>query len=353
MRIILCGGGTLGSVTPLLAVWDVLKRQVPGVEGIFIGTRGGIESQAVIPASLAYRQIFSGKWRRYLSIRNIFAPFEVMIGFVQAFIFFLSYRPQVILAAGGFVGVPCIWAGWLIGAKIIIHQPDFRPGLSLAFTHAFAHSVTVGFKETAKRIPNGKAKYVGNPVRIISHAPAASPVSVFPDRPDRPYVVVVGGGTGSAYLNTLVTSPSFSMHDANVVHVTGKGKEGNHSPYPGYKQVAFLEPSAMLSLIEHAAVVISRAGASALAEYAIFGKPTVLIPLPASPQVDNAEFFSSRRAAICIQQDHVTAEGLRTLIENLLHNTQQREQLSANIRLLAEPESAQRIASIVISILHS
>src|SRR3989338_25746 len=124
MKIILSGGGTLGSVSPLIAVWQVMKNQNISSEFLWVGTSNGPEKAFVSEYKIPYRSIVSAKLRKYFSLKNIFTPSLVFIAFIQSFFLILKYKPKVIVSAGSFVSVPLVWAGWCLGVKSLIHQQD-------------------------------------------------------------------------------------------------------------------------------------------------------------------------------------------------------------------------------------
>src|SRR3989338_1608912 len=130
MKIVLTGGGTLGSVSPLIAVWQSLKEKDPSLETLFVGTKNGPEREFVKTWGLEFASVPSGKFRRYLSLQNLVDPFKTAGGMLKAFFVLKKFKPDVIFSAGGFVSVPVILAGKLLGARVVIHQLDLKPTLS-------------------------------------------------------------------------------------------------------------------------------------------------------------------------------------------------------------------------------
>src|SRR3989338_2664904 len=143
--IILSGGGTMGSVTPLLALVPELKRQSSDVSFFWIGTHQGPERKLVEASGMAFHPIAAGKWRRYISWHNIIDPFLIILGFFQSLAFILIRRPRVIVSAGGFVSVPLVWAGWVCRVPCIIHQQDIKVGLANKLMQLFASKITIAF----------------------------------------------------------------------------------------------------------------------------------------------------------------------------------------------------------------
>ncbi|MFH1226238.1 MAG: glycosyltransferase, partial [bacterium] len=156
MKIILTGGGTMGSVMPLLAVAEKLKFVRPATEFLFLGTSTGPEKPVVEKAGLTFRVIPAGKLRRYFSLKNLLTPFWVLGGLLQSLFIIRKFRPDAIVSAGGFVSVPVIWAGWLLRVPSMTHQSDVRPGLANLLMSRFVKKITVTFEESLKNFPKNK-----------------------------------------------------------------------------------------------------------------------------------------------------------------------------------------------------
>jgi UDP-N-acetylglucosamine--N-acetylmuramyl-(pentapeptide) pyrophosphoryl-undecaprenol N-acetylglucosamine transferase len=147
-KILLTGGGTGGSVTPLLALTDKLGKT--NFEYLWIGTRKGIEKEMIRKEKINFKAISSTKLRRYFSPLNLLIPFQLVIGFIQSVFIIIKFRPQWIISAGGFVSVPVVWAGWLLGRKILIHQQDAKAGLANKLMAPFARVATVTFEKSLR-----------------------------------------------------------------------------------------------------------------------------------------------------------------------------------------------------------
>ena len=132
--IMFSGGGTGGSVTPLLAVAEEIIGQDPKCRLVFVGTAAGSERQLVADFSFAgvraeFVAISAGKWRRYFSLANLLDPFKIVLAFFQSLSLIRRYRPQAVISAGSFVSVPLVWAAACCRIPVLIHQQDVRPGL--------------------------------------------------------------------------------------------------------------------------------------------------------------------------------------------------------------------------------
>ena len=169
-RILLTGGGTSGSVTPLLAVVDELGKK--DFEFLWIGTKKGPERIMVEKEGIRFKKILAIKLHRYVSIYTLiytlFSPIFFIFGFIQSFFIILKFRPQWILTTGSFVSVPVVWVGWFLRRKILVHQQDVQTGLANKLMAPCARIVTVTFEKSLEDYGK-KAKWIGNPARITNY----------------------------------------------------------------------------------------------------------------------------------------------------------------------------------------
>lgn len=338
MKIILIGGGTLGPVTPLLALVDAIKEKKPDTEFLWIGTRNGLERGLVGTKKIEFKAIYSGKWRRYFSLRNFLDICLVKIGAVQSFFILLKYKPNVIISAGGFVAVPVCFAGWILKIPIVIHQQDIQPGLANKLCAPFAAKITVAFEKSLKDFSKNKAVWVGNPAReeILKGKQ---------EKEDLPKILAIGGGTGSEFLNDLVVGaiPELTKF-CEIIHITGGKIE--HQEQDRYHPHTFLAEE-LASAYATADVVVSRAGMGVLTELAALGKPSILIPLPGH-QEKNARYFEEKDAAIVLMQNEVSKEVFVGVVKKLLEDRGLQGKLRDNIRDIFPRNSAKKLAEVVL-----
>ena len=226
MKILLTGGGTAGSVTPLLAVSSEIRKYRPDVQLLWVGTFFGPEKSLVSREGIAFVAIFSGKLRRYFSWRNFIDPIFIILGFLQSLYIVKKFNPDLIVTAGGFVSVPPAYAGWLFRKKIIIHQLDIGRGLANKLMSYIADQITVSFPESVSAFAKGKAELIGTPIReVLFSGDRLRAQTALGLDPALPTLVVLGGGTGALSLNKIIISslPEL-LNFCQVIHITGRGK---------------------------------------------------------------------------------------------------------------------------------
>lgn len=349
-KILFTGGGTGGSVSPLLAIAETL-RQHPENECQFfwIGTSDGPERAMVEKADIDFKTICSGKLRRYWSWRNFIDLVNIKIGFFQSLFIISKIRPDVVISAGSFVSVPVVWAAWLARVPAIIHQQDVVPGLANKLMAPFVRVVTVTFEKSLDDYGQ-KAVWTGNPVRQNIRADNPGIKNVIDLKNDYPAILVVGGGTGATALNRLIWESLDELAKfCQIIHLTGRGK-GRETKMTNYTPFEFLDADGMAEAYNSADIVISRAGLGVLTELAYLAKPSIIIPMPDSHQEANAKIFADNDAAIVFKQSEINPKKIIQTIKGLLSTKERQKQLGNNMKNLMKNGANEEIAKIILSL---
>lgn len=325
MKIILAGGGTLGSVSPLIAIWQKLKEKDSNLETLFIGSKRGPEKQFIKSYQILFKSIFSGKLRRYLSLLNIIDLFKITLAFFQSLIILYKYSPDFIISAGSFVSVPLIWASRFRRTKVVLYQPDLKLGLANKLCQNQADYIFSAFPETVEQFSK-KTEVVGTVLRNMIQK-IESRDSTYKECKN---ILILGGGTGSQRINEIIIESLDRLtKDYKITHITGKNKRSKTQDH-NYQSFELLTDNYYQKIAE-SDLVISRGGLSTLMELSYLAKPTLLIPLPDSAQEENAEYVCQKQAAICLNQNELNSEKLVEKINKVINNKQQMTKLSENI----------------------
>jgi len=351
-KIILSGGGSGGSVTPILAIAGKMaeEREIEKPDFIFIGTSFGPEKgmvSAFREIDIPFIAIPAGKWRRYFSLNNFFDFFKIASAFFKSLKIISDIKPSLIITSGSFASVPLVYAAAVKRVPVLVHQQDIRPGLANKLMAPFAQAITVSFEKSL--VDYGpKAVLSGNPTLIPDELPWPEEIPETFFSGDQPLVFVTGGGTGASTLNDLIFNlRKILLGEVRIVHLTGRGKlPAEVSSDNNYIAFEFLDNRKVLALMKRADIVISRCGIGALTELVYFKKPSILIPMPETHQDDNAEIFKRAEAAAVLDQHNLSAEKLAENIIDLLHDHKKQEMFSRNIGRIMKREAAETIAGI-------
>ncbi len=326
-KIILTGGGTAGHVTPNIALIPHLKEA--GYEIIYIGSYEGIEKKLISDfPEIPYYGIATGKFRRYLDVKNFTDPFRVLKGYAEARKILKKEKPNVLFSKGGFVSVPAVRAAASLNIPCIIHESDMTPGLANKLCIPIATKVCCNFPETLKMLPEDKAVLTGSPIREeLASGNKIAALELCKFTVSKPVIMVIGGSLGAESINQVVREAlNDLLVDFQVVHICGKDKVDNLKlNVTGYKQFEYLKAE-LKDVFAMADVVISRAGANAICELLALKKPNILIPLPANAsrgdQLLNAASFETQGFSVVINEDYLTAKSLVEKVHELYFTRQ-------------------------------
>lgn len=320
-KIVLTGGGTAGHVTPNIALLPHLREA--GYEVFYMGSYDGIEKRLIADFDIPYTGISTGKFRRYLDLKNFTDPFRVIKGYSEAKKYLKELMPDVVFSKGGFVSVPVVRAAAALKIPCIIHESDMTPGLANKLCIPVAAKVCCNFPETLQNLPSSKAVLTGSPIREeLASGSRLEGLKFCGFTANKPVIMVVGGSQGAASVNEAVRKalPAL-LEDFQVVHLCGKEKiDDSLLTLEGYKQFEYLKAE-LKDIFAMADVVISRAGANAICELLALAKPNILIPLPAAKsrgdQLLNARSFASQGFSIVLDEEELTETLLVEKVQEL------------------------------------
>ena len=383
--IVLTGGGSGGHITPILAVAAELKRRQPLVKLIYIGQIG--DKLGNVPAQdPAIDEVFTvraGKFRRYHGegwrqlldiptfLKNVRDFFYVLIGVHQSRKLLKLVEPDVIFIKGGFVGVPVGLAAARLHIPYITHDSDAIPGLANRIIGRWADRHAVALPKDVYSYPANKTVATGIPLRKDFVPVTAALRKQYRARINvsekAKLLFVVGGGLGAQRINRAVTDavPHLlsEFRDLYVVHGAGRANETevekayqeNLSPAEqGRVQVQGFIPD-VYRYSGAADVIITRAGATNLAEFAQQGRACVIIPSPfltGGHQLKNAQYLADKGAALVLDEAELTADPNRLAkqVSSLLNDTKRQQQLGKHLAAFANPQATEDVAQLILEV---
>lgn len=359
MKIMIAGGGTGGHVFPGIAVAEELKRMRPDAEIVFVGTKRGLEAQAVPEAGFAIRFLAgSGFPRRRWWVWPWALALNVL-GFLQAILLVLTERPQAVLGTGGYASAPMGFAARLLGRPLLLQEQNSVPGLANRLLARWANEVHLSFLEARSYFTRrDHLKVTGNPVRAhILSGDHESAMREFKLEPGKPTLFVFGGSLGASRINEAALDMLRRLKDRIELQCILQTGRNDHERVKALVEAEKL-PAAVLPFIRRmhmayaaADLVVCRAGAITLAEIAVCGLPSVLVPYPYAAhnhQQDNAANLVDRGAAVLISDAELNGERLAKEVAHLLADRQALSRMSSNARLFARPDAASRIARSLV-----
>lgn len=361
--VLFAGGGTGGHLFPGLAVAHALQRREPDLRVGFVGSDKTLERRLVQqqgfhqfslpaePLSRLRRNPFSFLWRNWRAFRKA-------IDLVR------QERPRAIIGLGGYASAPLVLAAKWLGIPVVLLEQNSVPGKSTRWLARWSACVCLSYPESVRYFGSRiSTRLTGNPVReeiaILSQHPRTEP--------DQPTLLILVGSQGATPLNEAVVEMfnrgSDVLNGWRVVHQTGENHfDSLQDRYShlvgGPEKRAFPFIRDMAAQYRATTLVVSRAGATSLAEIACAGIPAILIPYPQSAdnhQLHNARAFASQGAAVILSQGTTSTDlANRLLVElnRLVQNRSARLEMSRMMHRLALPTATESIVSVIDKILH-
>ncbi|NOX21009.1 MAG: undecaprenyldiphospho-muramoylpentapeptide beta-N-acetylglucosaminyltransferase [Nitrospirae bacterium] len=361
MRVVIAGGGTGGHLFPGLALADELVKRDPSVEILFIGTDRGIEAR-VVPREGYNIRFVSGAALVGKSLSGkLKALFSFIKGLRESYRILKETEPQIVVGTGGYVSVAPVVAAWLQSIPVLIMEQNTVPGKANRFLARMANAICITYQESMAFFPRDKVHLTGNPVRdrVTKGSPEAAR-RLFSLKEDLFTVLVFGGSRGASSINRAMVEalPYLTgiKEEVQFLHQTGESDyrfvRGAYQDM-GFKGTVTPFIYQMPEAYAVADLVISRAGATALAEICVTGKPSILVPYPYAAedhQRANAEKLMQMGAAVMILDKELNGKRLSEEILRLFNDPQKREEMKRKALGFGRPEAARKIADIVGSI---
>ncbi|CAM4259682.1 undecaprenyldiphospho-muramoylpentapeptide beta-N-acetylglucosaminyltransferase [Paenibacillus tarimensis] len=360
MKVVLTGGGTGGHIYPAVAIGRQLQREEPDTELLYIGTGRGLESRIVPELGIPFESVDITGFRRKLSLENIKTVIRFVKGVKRAKGLLRRFRPDVVIGTGGYVCGPVVYAAAKLGIPTVIHEQNVDPGLTNKFLSRYADTVAVSFKESIGRFgSHSKVIHTGNPCATnVLHADKAKGFASLGIPAGSRIVLFVGGSRGAKAFNDAMVEMAPQLDDipgVQFVFVTGetyyeKTREQVASLKGGSLSRLHIVPylNNMAEVLAATSLVVSRSGASSLAEITALGIPSILIPSPnvtGNHQEPNARSLADAGAAVMILERDLTGQKLLKEIGAIVSKEDRLRAMGEAARKLGMPQSANVIAS--------
>jgi len=341
-------------VYPAETVLDALNLEKDEI--LWVGGRGGIEETLVTRRNIPFEAIPAAGVHGVGLTRLPGNIWKLLKGFFASARILRDFNPDVLLFTGGYVAFPMAVAA--LRRPSLLYVPDIEPGLALKALARFADRIALTTDTSTTYFPNqSKLTVTGYPTRAdLKDWDKAKALDYFGFTPDLPTLVVTGGSKGARTINTALMKilPQL-LEKMQVIHLTGhldwEILDEQAQKLPGqlaknYQAFPYLHE--MGAAFAAADLIVSRAGASTLGEYPLFGLPAILVPYPYAwrYQKVNASFLEDHGAAILLRDEEMD-EKLMGLVLSLINNPERLAKMSQSMTSLATPEAAFKIAALI------
>jgi len=361
-HIIISGGGTGGHIFPALAIARALKRKLPQAKILFIGAKGKMEMEKVPAAGFEIKGLWISGLKRELSARNLLFPLKLLHSTIKAACIIRRFKADVAVGVGGYASGPALRAAALLGIPTLLQEQNSFPGITNKLLGKKAKKVCVAFEGMEKFFLSDKIVITGNPVRkeiIETEGKRTEAASHFSLKEDKKTVLVIGGSQGAFSINTSIETllPLLKENRVQLLWQTGRNfmqRAESACQKVDYKDVKVVDFIQRMDLAYALAdLVISRAGAIAIAELAAVQKAVIFIPLPTAAedhQTKNAWRLEAKDAAMVVK-DQEASEKLPAILVQILNDNSRREALANNIGAFATKDADDKIADEIIKLI--
>ena len=372
MKAIISGGGTGGHIFPALAIANAIKSIYTDADILFVGAEGRMEMEKVPAAGYTIKGLPISGLQRQLTlgniIKNLQLPFKMIRSRCMVRKILNNFQPDIVVGVGGFASEPTLKAAASMGFPTLIQEQNSYAGLTNKMLAKKADKICVAYEGMERFFPADKIVFTGNPIRAdIEHMTVSRDEGInhFELDNNAKILLVIGGSLGARSINNMILnnlSAIKSYHEQYGMQVIWQtGKWMYNDAVQAVKQAGMESVVKVHQFISRmdlayasADVIISRAGAIAISELCIVGKPTILIPSPnvaEDHQTKNALALADKGAAIMIRDNECGETGINTVVE-LINNDEKKKAMCLNIRSLAKYDAAEHIVDEIDKIVH-
>lgn len=358
MRVIMACAGTGGHINPAISIANTICARDKGSQILFIGTQSGLENELVKKAGYEIKHIRTGKLLRSITLENIKAIYNSILGIKDSKKILKEFKPDVVIGTGGYICIPVMMASKKLKLPYILHESNAFPGLAVKLTAKKASCVMIGFKEAKARLKNREnVVYTGTPIKFtqkdienmdMSKCKKELKLSDEDIGKNKKIIMVIGGSQGAKKINETVIDMVATYKDEKSYFVLAVG----HKNYEGVlKIVAKKEKEQNIDLAKYlkiekyiydmesmykvATLCIARSGAMTINELIVAGIPSILIPLPSAAenhQLYNAKVLENINAASVIIESDLTKEKLYETVNKIIYDDETLKRMSTSAK---------------------
>jgi UDP-N-acetylglucosamine--N-acetylmuramyl-(pentapeptide) pyrophosphoryl-undecaprenol N-acetylglucosamine transferase len=358
MKIVVSGGGTGGHIYPALALIREIQKENSKAEFLYIGTQNGLESTLVPREGIPFKSIHITGFKRKLSLDNIKTVVRFITGVRDSKRMVKEFKPDIVIGTGGYVCGPVVYAASKLKIPTIVHEQNSVPGLTNKFLSRYVNKIAICFDEAKEHFPEDKVVFTGNPraSEVIGKDGIRGRLSAGLST-TMPVVLIFGGSRGARPINDAVIKSLSEMGEKpyQVLYITGDvhyQEVKDEVELVGNPGNVIIKPFIhnMPEVLAGVDLVVSRAGATTLAEITSLGIPSILIPSPYvtnNHQEKNARSLSDHGAADLLLEKDLNSITLLQYIDRILLSKENLKEMKTKAKKLGVPDSASKVYELM------
>ena len=355
MRVIISAGGTGGHIYPAISIINKIKKEDPNSEFLYIGTKNRMEAKIVPELSIPYLGV------DIIGLKKDLSCFKSLILFLKGIKTckkeIKKFKPDIGIGVGGYITAPVIYSAKKLGYKTIIHEQNSIPGKSNRFLEKYTDKVMISLPGSKEYFDKNKTILTGNPrsSEVCEVKPAKKKDLGLAD--NKKLVLIVMGSLGSKTINECLHEAvdKFKDKEYEVMIVTGKEHFDSYQSLKipnNVKVVPYLNN--MLNVLCRVDLIVTRAGASTIAEITSLGLPSILVPSPYvanNHQFHNAMELVNQKAGILLEEKDFNSVNLLKKIDLILKDSVLYKSMHKNALELGIRDSSDRIYQVIKEII--
>lgn len=359
MTILFAGGGTGGHLYPAIAIAEEVLKKKPETKIVFVGTSKKIEARVVPEKGFEFHAIWISGFSRRLRLSNILFPLKVVVALIQSFFLIKKIKPNVVVGTGGYVCGPILFVASLLRIPTVVHESNSYPGVTTRLLASRVSKVFITFEITRQWLSQkATIEVVGNPTREnLSTTSKEDGCRFFDLSVNKKTIFAFGGSLGASSINSMMPAliEDAIAHDYQIIWQTGETDWQSASAirqHPNIKVMKYVDR--MDCGYAAADMIVSRSGATTLAELTRLGKPAILVPYPfaaANHQELNAQTMVESGAAIMIKDSELRDKFFPT-VRGLLFDEVKQKAMTERSLSLGKPNAGKEITEKIFELLN-
>ena len=363
IKILISGGGTGGHIFPAIAIANALKLKLKDVDILFVGAKGRMEMEKVPQAGYPIKGLWISGLQRSLDLSNLAFPFKLVSSLMGAAKIIKQFKPDVAIGTGGYASGPLLYMAARKKIPTLILEQNSYPGITNKLLGKTVNKICVAYKELEKYFLKEKIVVTGTPIRkeiLDLQVSREEGLEYFKLQSKKPVLLIIGGSQGAQKINEAIAKNLEEILALNISIIWQSGKPSFEMAKAAAAKSANSDAVRVIDFITRmdmayaaADLIISRAGAIAIAEIIAVNKAAIFIPLPSAAedhQSKNAATLVKGHAAVLVKESEVDEKLLKT-INDLIKVKSTRLILAQNLKRFERPDATERIVEEVIELM--
>lgn len=365
IKILLSGGGTGGHIFPAVAIAKALKKRLKDVDILFVGAKGRMEMEKVPQAGFPIKGLWISGLQRRLDLKNLAFPFKLISSLWGASRIIRQFKPDIAIGTGGYASGPLLYVASRKKIPTLILEQNSYPGITNKLLGKTVNKVCVAYQELEKYFPKEKIVLSGTPIRqeiLDLKVDRNEGLRFFKLPTEKPVLLIIGGSQGAQKINEAIAKNLDQILNESVSVVWQTGKYSFEMAKEIAAKCVHKDSVRVVEFITRmdmayatADLIISRAGAIAIAEIIAVNKAAIFIPLPSAAedhQTKNAETLVKGHAAILVKESEAEDKLLKT-ITDLIKMKSSRLILAQNLKRFERPDATEKIVDEAITLINT